>query len=341
MMRPLLLLSFLFLLLSSCRTKKSDRQVERSFYYWKSVLKIDSLEAKRMQDLNVQTIYIKFFDVDWLGTRPAPIARLEAGDKPLAPAIKIIPTVFITNECLAKMDSSGLEPLAADLSGLVKTIYDNLGRSRPFEELQLDCDWTVSTRDKYFALLKAIKSKTGVPLSATIRLHQVKYTSSSGIPPVDRGLLMCYNMGNLKNPGTRNSIIELAELKRYTEKLPDYPLPLDVALPLFSWKVLFRQNEYSGLIKDLPDSLLKPSFTTQNNQRFIFLKDTLLLGYDFKKGDLLRSEESSYEEVMAVARWISGRLKNTRMRVSLYHLDSLLLRKFSRNEMEDIYNSLR
>ncbi len=72
--------------------------------------------------------------------------------------------------------------------------------------LQIDCDWTTKTAPKYFYFLQQIREKLDAHedggtfaslamLSATIRLHQVKYPEKSGMPPVDKGVLMFYNMG--------------------------------------------------------------------------------------------------------------------------------------------------
>ena len=161
------------------------------------------------------------------------------------------------------------------------------------------------------------------------------------MPPVDRGLLMCYNMGNLKDPATLNSILETNELKKYTGSLSTYPLPLDIALPLFEWKVLFRNNIYKGLIQTLPDSLLTSSFTKKEKNRITILKDTLLAGYDLKKNDVLRNEKSDYPEIISTAEEINKLLLNNTLTVSLFHLDSLTLSKYSTYELENIYSSFR
>ena len=81
-------------------------------------------------------------------------------------------------------------------------------------------------------------------LSATIRLHQVKYYKQAGIPPVDRGMLMFYNMGKLNALTAENSIYNSNDAAGYIETVDDYPLKLDLALPAFSWAVHFR-NSYS------------------------------------------------------------------------------------------------
>ena len=329
-------------LLFSCNENNQPRQITPSFYYWKSTLNLTNFEKQKLDSLKVKTIYLKFFDVDWdeAARKPVPVAKLQATNGSQLKGFSIIPTVFITNECIQKIDSSQTKPLAEKIMELLKSLiaesdFDSI------PEVQIDCDWTASTRDKYFDILKNIKSlKPNAKLSATIRLHQIKFLSKTGVPPVDRGLLMCYNMGNLKNPATNNSIIETAELKKYTGNLSSYPLPLDVAFPLFNWKVLYRNNVYSGLIQGLPDGAFSSSFCSKTGNRYQVLKDTLLQGYDLRKGDMIRDEQSDIKEVLAAAHEIGRHLKNTPLRVSLYHLDSVILSKYATHELESIYNSL-
>jgi hypothetical protein len=83
------------------------------------------------------------------------------------------------------------------------------------------------------------------------------------------------------------------------------------------------------------------SFTIKKDNRYELLKDTLLQGYDLKKGDVLRSEQSDYSEIVSAAGEVNKRLKNTRPRVSLYHLDSVILKKYTLHELETIYSSMR
>ncbi len=336
-----ILLPALIFFIFSCNDKKVARTIEPSFYYWKSVFKLTAFEKQRLDSLNVKTIYIKFFDVDWDATtqQPLPVAKISFADTAYR-SFNIIPTIFITNECIQKIDSIQIQLIAEKVSTLIKSIC-SLNNINNLIEIQIDCDWTASTKTKYFIFLKTIKQLNNLTISATIRLHQIKFISKTGVPPVDKGLLMCYNMGNLKNPVTKNSIIETEELKKYIGNLSAYPLPLDVALPFFNWKVLFRNNTYTGLIENLPDSVLIDPLTSKNGNRYLFLKDSLLSGYSFKKGDVLRNEESDYSEIISTTAAINQKLKNTTLRVSLYHLDSLILSKYSLHELETIYNGLR
>ncbi len=75
-------------------------------------------------------------------------------------------------------------------------------------------------------------------LSATIRLHQVKYFETTGVPPVKSGMLMFYNTGDLENPSEENSILNIETAELYLSGLEDYPMQLDIVLPLFSWAVV-------------------------------------------------------------------------------------------------------
>ncbi len=339
---PILILLILLLLISSCNESRELRQIAPSFYYWKSVLNLTNFEKQKLDSLKVKTIYLKFFDVAWdeAAMKPMPVAKLQATSEGKLKGISIIPTVFITNECIQKIDSSQIKQLAENIYSLILEIKKT-NNFDSIPEIQIDCDWTAASKDKYFQLLKNTKQKTqNTKLSATIRMHQIKFLSKTGVPPVDRGLLMCYNMGNLKDPATKNSILETEELKKYIGNLSTYPLPLDVAFPLFNWKVLYRNNIYTGLIEGLPDDVFSNSFCTKTSNRYQVLKDTLLQGYDLRKGDMIRNEQSNIKEVLTAADEISRHLKNTQLRVSLYHLDSVILSKYSTHELESIYNSL-
>ena len=340
---PVMLLLPLSVIVSiSCNNEKKVRQIEPAFYYWKSDFRLSGFEKLRINSLRTTTLYIKFFDVDWdeAINQPVPKAKISFKDSSYK-SFAIIPTIFITNECIQKIDSTQVIPLAEKTIGLIRQII-SANTFQSIAELQFDCDWTATTRAKYFLLLSTIKKmQPEIPVSATIRLHQIKYSGKTGIPPVDRGLLMCYNMGNLKNPATQNSILETTELQKYTASLSSYPLPLDIGLPLFSWQVLFRNNSYAGLIENMPDSILQNGLFERKGNRYRLLKDSLVEGYALQKDDVLRDEQIDFKELLSTAAIINGKLKNTPCRVSFYHLDSVILKKYSLNELETVFNSLR
>jgi hypothetical protein len=339
----LFIISISFVACTSVHTHEL-RKIERSFYYWKSVFKLSDTEQQALKTLQVKTMYIKFFDVAWDNTSnaPTPIAQLRIADDGFLQQsnLNIIPTIFITNESIAKIDSTKTTALAADMFKLTKQILI-ANKLKIISEIQIDCDWTAKTKDNYFALLNKLQSMdTSIIFSSTIRLHQIKFAGTTGVPAIQRGMLMCYNMGNLANEKTNNSILEIAELKKYIGNLKNYPLPLDVALPLFNWKVHFRNGVFKGLIQDLPTSTFTTNMFKKEANKFIALQDTLWQGYDFKKGDIIRDEQSNYKAVLSAASLISAEISNKNIRVSLYHLDTLTLNKFTTHEMENIFNEL-
>ncbi|HWJ26172.1 MAG TPA: hypothetical protein VNS32_06495 [Flavisolibacter sp.] len=332
--------SFFFLIITfvGCAHKK-EKQVQRSFYYWKSNFQLTQPERGALQQLSIQHLYIKFFDVVWNKDKkaPEPVARISFSD-PVPNGISVIPVVFITNETMRQVDSTQTDSLATNLVRLISSISSNNQLSLS-GEVQIDCDWTAGTKDQYFSLLQVIKRQAflkGKKLSATIRLHQLKFISQMGVPPVDKGLLMCYNMGDLYYPGTQNSIIDPDVLKKYINRLDVYPLTLNVALPIFDWYVLFHQNKYKGLIHT-PD--LKGSFSDKKIVRFE--QDTNVYGLSFKKDEWLRHEMSPADELKESAKMLSNKINYSNIDVILYHLDEQNLTNYELQELESIYNRFR
>lgn len=141
---PVLLPVFLF----SCHIKNANRVVEPSFYYWKSVLKLSDFEKQRLHDLHIKTLYVKFFDVAWdaSGNTAVPVAALQASENQLPADVSVVPVVFITNECIQKIDSAAAVTLAANIYTLIKSIYHtrHFSDSGGINEIQIDCDWTAS-----------------------------------------------------------------------------------------------------------------------------------------------------------------------------------------------------
>ncbi len=244
---------------------------------------------------------------------------------------------------MIKIKETQVKELANNIVSLIRNISLTTN-VKTLPEIQMDCDWNAGSKDKYFLLLQTIKNLVAGEkklLSATVRLYQYKYYKKTGIPPVDRGLLMCYNMGNLKNPDTRNSILEPEELKKYMQGLPGYSLPLDIALPIFSWKVLFRNKKYAGLINELPEQLLKNKPTIkQSGNNFEILQYSSINGYTFQPGDLIREEAINFNELIKAENILTEKLTTQHFSVVLYHLDSITLSKFSTHDLETVFDYL-
>ncbi len=176
-------------------------------------------------------------------------------------------------------------------------------------------------------------------LSATIRLHQVKYADETGIPPVDRGLLMCYNISNVKDFNVSNSIFDIKEAEKYTNNLSEYKLPLDIALPVYSWGVVFSAQKFKMIINNINTEELEDrnNFEQVNKNYYKAVKRIVVNGYQIDKNEMIRFENSGYEDILR----FSGRIKlnNKNFTVSLFHLDEKTINNMKKNEAENIYKS--
>lgn len=329
----------------SCTSKPAEKKIHRAFYYWKSVFHISPAEADWLDSLQVNTLYVRYFDVAWDATtqQPVPLAPLRPGRGVTLENLpqQIIPTVFITNETMLRMSDAQIPALAEDILQLISSTHTML-KAKPSVQIQIDCDWNATSKSRYFALLEKLQQLDSTrTYSATIRLHQLKYANATGVPPVSRGLLMCYNMGNIKSIETRNSILDPQEVQRYTTGFSTYALPVDVAFPLFGWAVLFRNQQYAGLLQlNNPNAIAGISEKTGNNS-YRVLKDTTLFGYALMKDDLLRIESSEVQDILQAASLLQGKFSNDSFSVSLYHLDTVILNKYTTHELEAVYHSLR
>lgn len=334
---PIRLLTII-LFLTTC-TPAPEKQISRAFYHWKTRVAITPGEQQQLDSLGVHRLFVKFFDVD----RDDFTGQVLPQAKVLFPSegpgsYEITPVVYITQEALYALDSLGVDSLAGRIADLLESLSVPVSRQLS-REVQLDCDWSAQTRDRYFRLLEKIRrypffqKKT---LSVTIRLHQLKYITVNGIPPADRGLLMSYNMGNLRHPETRNSILDTDILQQYVRHLSDYPLPVDIALPLFEWWVWFRKDQYKGLVRTQTIPV-----NERQQEKIRFDQQTIWNGYTFEPGDWLRHEQSSYPTLLEAARILNRRSNTRDFTVILYHLDSATLSNYRTHELETVYRRFR
>ena len=218
--------------------------------------------------------------------------------------------------------------------------------------LQLDCDWTPSTRAAYFSFLKKLSAALppGTQLSATVRLHQYKFPQETGVPPVDRGMLMLYNTGDIDDPGPRNSIFDPADARKYVQGAPaHYPLPLDVALPLFSWTLVFRDEALWKIIPEFPAQELRD--TTRFVQMVVDFphalplwqvrKGTFVGGHYLRPGDALRRESLS-PELLRQAAQLAARLDLADdATVAFFHLDSSIVRRYPAQLIDSVWKTIQ
>ena len=126
------------------------------------------------------------------------------------------------------------------------------------KEIQIDCDWTQSTRQLYAEFMQAMMRECHsrhLKLSSTIRLHQLAQTP----PPADRGVLMMYNTGDATDIRCHEPILDMHDAAPYLPRLNDYKLKLSTAYPIFTWRILFRGGRFVGFIHNDGEYPILPS----------------------------------------------------------------------------------
>ena len=237
----------------SCSKPKPMPTTMRSVYYWSTTLNMDSVKTAFMRNYDISRMYIRYFDVvaDQSG-RAVPNATLKfATDVPQG--IDIVPTVFVMPECL-RQDRSRLASL------IVKRVVQMNETNDVYnvKEIQIDCDWTQSTRQLYAEFMQAMMRECHsrhLKLSSTIRLHQLAQTP----PPADRGVLMMYNTGDATDIRCHKPILDMHDAAPYLPRLNDYNLKLSTAYPIFTWRILFRGGRFVGFIHNDGEYPILPS----------------------------------------------------------------------------------
>jgi len=299
------------------------------------------MEKKIVGDLKVKNIYLRFFDVKWDSIKHEAIPVQEINfTSDLDSTLTCIPVVYITNEAMLKNSySPGL--LAKRIVHQVKVIAQK--NNLKFREVQVDCDWSDASRINYFDLLQNIKDillKEKIYLSATIRLHQIKYYQKTGVPPVEKGMLMYYNMGKIDANASQNSIYNFDDASKYVDYVSAYPLPLDVAVPIFSWAIHSRNGEILNLMNDVDaSSIMQNNNLKKNGADFVVQKNHYFHSKYLKKNDVLKLEEITPIQLQQLTEKLSEKMENKPARVVIYDLDSMNVKRFSNEDFEKVFNS--
>ena len=330
-----LILSFL-----SCEKKSNSTAPDIAFYHWKNEINLTPTESHYLQDLQVRKLYLRFFDVDWDVSQQAPIPISEINIFSNNLPSTIIPTVFITNRTFLKIEKNKISDFVENLFLKIEKIQKKIPDSQ-ISEIQIDCDWSQKSKENYFYFLNVLKNKLkndDKKLSVTIRLHQLKYPEKTGIPPSDRGVLMCYNVGDLQKWDTKNSILDDKITSTYLKNNMQYALPLDIALPVFQWGILFRDGEMIKLINQLNSSELTDQkfYTKKSKNRYTVQESTYLHGHYLYPDDQIRLESVSSRTLEIVSQQLKYALPSQDQTLIFYHLDSLTVANYPVSEIKKI-----
>ena len=247
-MARILISSLLILaILSACQHKDvaGALPIENSIYYWRTSWHLDSTETAFLADHDIHRVFCRYFDVVMVGDdtsshhnfEPMPNATIRFDlDAPggFPAEVELVPTVYITEDCMSQAPQGGWPQLAERLVNRI--VQMNITHDLPpARELQVDCDYTRRSRQAYYDFLDQVRTEArrhGMKLSTTIRLHQL----SMSAPPADYGVLMVYNTGDPQNFAERNPILDIRDVQPYMRYLASYPLPLAAAYPVYRWQ---------------------------------------------------------------------------------------------------------
>jgi len=200
-------------------------------------------------------------------------------------------------------------------------------------EIQFDCDWSLKSKQNYFQFIDQFK-KLHPNLSTTIRLHQIKYPKKTGIPSVKTGVLMYYNMGVI-NAGDDNSIYSQKTAKNYINSLQNYNLPLNIALPVFSWGVHVRSNQVTNLLGGLRvNDLTGDQFEKISENRFKVLKDVVFKGRYLAKDDEIKIEAISANQLKEMIHDIKKNSKHKPNEIIFYDLNENNLKAYEKEDFK-------
>jgi hypothetical protein len=334
-----LLAVFAVLLGCSSRPTVVERPAaQRAFYFWRTTFALSDAERRAIAELGVTRLYVRAFDVAWNDDdhRVEPVGAIEPRDAP-PPGVELVPVVFVKNDVLRRAPP---RELAHEIWAAVEQRVTAIG-FRP-RELQLDCDWTEQTRDPYFALVRELRAASHLAMSSTVRLHQIKYPERTGVPPVDRATLMFYNMGHFSADPETRAIFDADTASKYLARVADYPLPLDVALPIWSWTVHVRDGAVIGLLQSTdPAELAAADFLTHIGDRYVATRATFLDGTFLRAGDELMPETTSPDDTLAAASLLAPRLAPTARTVALFDLSERNLARHDQTSLDQVFRAVR
>lgn len=307
----------ILLLFSAC--EKSNNNTT-AFYYWKTGFNLNQQQTNLLQQTG-NNAYIRFFDVIWKDSLHSAYPNAIVQFNQPVTGLNITPVIYITNKTFQNIADTAINNLAAHCNKLVNDIATQ--NQINYSKIQVDCDWSLNTRGRYFAFLTAFKKINQKQLQVTIRLHQVKYKGRTGIPPADAGVLMFYNMGKLNAvPDQPNSIYNPDDAGKYSGYINTYPLKLDLALPLFSWAIHIRDGRAIQVYGKIGHRQLdnRNNFEPMAQAHNYRAKQSFFLeGIYIKQNDTFKLEETDINSLNTAARQLHKNLPHQQNKTIIYY----------------------
>lgn len=332
-------------LLAGC--SEPEIKINRAFYFWENnTHSLNVIEESTLEQLEIEKLYVKVFEVEQINGIPTPIAKSSLKlNLPQNKILKeLIPCIYIQDEVFTESTKEEINELTENIAFLAKKyIIENIGMGNnrfSYNEIQIDCDWTESSREMYFYFLEQIKKESKKEISCTLRLYPYKFHEKMGIPPCDKVMLMCYNLLNPLNNESKNSILDIDEMSKYLDTDVDYPLHIDIALPIYSWMLCYENKRFRGVIHGVDNEILS-HMSSEDGLWHTMRKDTVVRNVYMRMGDRVKVERVTKTQLDSAIDLIrnSGVL-NGETTLSLFHLESEELNYYGHETLDSIYSTL-
>lgn len=339
------LFSFFITLIIVVSCTDPSVNVEQGIYFWENdTEKLTKENNEALDSLGVEKLYLKLFEVDRENDKNKPYAKssLKLNSGVLGNR-EIIPCVFILDRVFIQSSREELDELADNVFNLINKFLKEKTPEEgviPFSEIQIDCDWSKKSKGNYFYFLRKVKEISGKNVSCTLRLYPYKFHKDMGIPPVDRATLMCYNLLNpIKNP-RKNSILDIDEMSKYLDTDVNYTIPLDVALPVYSWMQCYDRDRFKGVIHG-PIEQYSDLMEHDQGLWYSMKVDTAISNIYVRKGDRIKMERVSEKDLSRAIDLIkeSDVLKSNSV-FSYFHLTSQELKFYSYEKLNSYSDRL-
>jgi hypothetical protein len=318
---------WLILALFACEKPKVDTKI--AFYYWKTDFLCTPETRDYLDNQGAQKVYLRLFDLAIDGQDVAPNAIIKFQDA-LPSDLEIVPVIYITNSVWKRQGGTTDTVLADSTLALLEQLRGLGAATSPWQEVQFDCDWTRQTRERYFSFLRLMSSKLAknCAVSATIRLHQYREPVATGIPPVQRGMLMLYQSGDIDDPTAENTILTTSDAQKWLKNAKPYPIPLDVAIPAYRWTLVYRMSQLQHIINDLDPAKLATDtslFYQVMPNRYFCQRNAYFEGYYMHEGDFIRFETVDTATVRQVYQEFCAKNEALPATCAVYHLDTFAM----------------
>ena len=152
-----------FPLFWACQQKQAPAQL--SVYYWKTFFRLEAPAQQFLQDYHIQRLYVRYCDIILREGEAVPDAPVEMDTTHLK-GKEIVPVIYIKNEVFLNREVS-VEQLSERLSQYIAQI--NRTYKLSVSEVQLDCDWSLKSREPYFEFVQRFKAENPRLPFASIR----------------------------------------------------------------------------------------------------------------------------------------------------------------------------